>query len=61
MVIRKLMKARANPEQHKLAMWLSECCSRERGKDPCGTKQTFECLVLKIVISICLEWTCAAR
>lgn len=34
-------------------MWLSECCSGERGKDPYGIKQTFECLVLKNVVSIC--------
>lgn len=60
-LIRRQMKARKDSEGHRLSTWLSECFSGERHKDPHGIKQTFECLVLKTVNSICVDWTYAAR
>lgn len=60
-LIRRQMKARQNCEGHRLSTWLSECFRGERHKDPYGIKQTLECLVLKTVNSICVDWTYAAR
>lgn len=60
-LIRRQMKARQNSEGHRLPTWLCEFFSGERHKDPCRIKQTFECLVLKTVNSIHVDWIYAAR
>lgn len=55
------MKERANLEGQQSAMQHSECRSRERGTDPYRIKQISTCLLLKIIISLCVEWAQAAR
>lgn len=57
----RLMKERANLEGQQSAMQHGECRSRERGTDPYGIKQISTCLLLKIIISLCVEWAQAAR